>query len=139
VIGPLPLSWLPSIGGLVCDFIGGGSEGGHHSAWPSESPDMGITRFPDGTWLVMLPGYGGSGQTLPDALREAKEGQHGWLQAHREQAIADATREHYEARRRRLFADGPCRDCGSECGFGGCRVADAEHDDPRDRAPGEWR
>jgi hypothetical protein len=99
---PLPRAWLPSIGGLVCDFVSSSAPDENRSAWPSESRDHGITRFPDGQWMVMLPMGSGIGPTLPDALLEARAVQHDALRAEREQAIADATREYYEAQARRL-------------------------------------
>lgn len=95
----LPLAWLPSIGGLLCDFVG--RDG---SVWPEGSPDHGIARLDDGRWFAQLPMGSGYGVTLKRALARARVDQHARLRAEREQGIADATAEHYEARARRLGA-----------------------------------
>jgi hypothetical protein len=93
----------------VCDVVVHGGTG-YQSASPVDAPDMAITRFRDGTWAVYLPMAIGDGLTLPDAMRNARRAQHLALQLEREQAIHDATTEHYAARAARLLHAGAAND-----------------------------
>lgn len=107
----LPLAWVPTIGGLVCDVDA--SALGQVSAFPRDATDHGITRFPAddtepsrrGRWMVVLPMGVGLGPTLPRAMAEARVRQHEAIRAERELGIADATEEHARARARRLCGD----------------------------------
>jgi hypothetical protein len=76
-----------TIGGLPCDFHS--RLGRHYSAWPSDAPDMGVTRFETGRWMATLPMGNGFGETLEDAVRAAAREQHEALRTERHLAIDD--------------------------------------------------
>lgn len=63
------------IHGLPLDFQTR-AENGHISAWNTAVTEYGVTRFPDGCWMVTLPGGTGFGGTVSVAIEYAKADQH---------------------------------------------------------------
>jgi hypothetical protein len=100
----LPLAWVPTIGGLVCDDM-------HESvhgvlAMPSGADaDISVLRTKEGFSAMLPMGYGFSERSVVRAIEAAARDQHERLRAERELGIADATEEHARARARRLCGD----------------------------------